>query len=152
MALRQSAAKLLPLGSRAYAALTHAARAGEEMVAVSDAHRAGSSVMEVGSFARAAKASDQPTSAVIMHIGKFYCHKTHWSLRYSLLNAGLAHTYNSRLDNCCSSSCWHLNKKNAVVTAHKYFVPAGTLAVSRPIAARASHSSNKAYSHDRKGV
>lgn len=48
---RQLAARLLPfLGSRGYAsAARHAARAGEEVIAVSDAHKAASTVMEVRS-------------------------------------------------------------------------------------------------------
>ena len=46
---RQLAARLLPfLGSRGYSsAARYAARAGEEVVAVSNAHKAGSTVMEV---------------------------------------------------------------------------------------------------------
>lgn len=36
------------LGNRGYATAKHAARAGEEIVAVSNAHRAADSVMEVG--------------------------------------------------------------------------------------------------------
>lgn len=47
MALRQSARQLLRVaGARSFAA--HAARAGEEVSAINEAHKATSSVMEVG--------------------------------------------------------------------------------------------------------
>jgi hypothetical protein len=47
MALRQSARQLLrAAGARSFAA--HAARAGEEVVAINEAHKGTSSVMEVG--------------------------------------------------------------------------------------------------------
>lgn len=47
---KQLAARLLPfLGSRGYAsAARYAARAGEEVIAVNNAHKAASTVMEVG--------------------------------------------------------------------------------------------------------